>query len=109
MRFRAGVLTIAAASVFLGGAFAQPAPRPKPGFSGPDSTTADPIAALERKSEESLHRAQNRVKALPVVLDTRIGEHGGKTRFVVEVSDPLQLRVFTLADPDRVVVDMPEV
>jgi N-acetylmuramoyl-L-alanine amidase len=109
MRFRAGVLTIAAASVVLGVAFAQPAPRPKPGFSGPDSTIADPIAALERKSEDSLHRAQNRVKALPVVLDTRIGEHGGKTRFVVEVSDPLQLRVFTLADPDRVVVDMPEV
>lgn len=109
MRFRAGVLTIAAASVVLGVAFAQPAPRPKPGISGPDSTAADPIAALERKSEESLRRAQNRVKALPVVLDTRIGEHGGKTRFVVEVSDPLQLRVFTLADPDRVVVDMPEV
>jgi N-acetylmuramoyl-L-alanine amidase len=109
MRFRAGVLTIAAASVVFGVAFAQPAPRPKPGFSGPDSTAADPIAALERKSEESLRRAQNRVKALPVVLDTRIGEHGGKTRFVVEVSDPLQLRVFTLADPDRVVVDMPEV
>jgi N-acetylmuramoyl-L-alanine amidase len=46
---------------------------------------------------------------LPVVMDARIGEHADRTRFVVEVSDPFPLRVFTLANPDRVVIDMPEV
>jgi N-acetylmuramoyl-L-alanine amidase len=47
--------------------------------------------------------------SLPVVLSARIGEHSDRTRFVVELSDPVEFRVFTLANPDRVVVDMPEV
>jgi N-acetylmuramoyl-L-alanine amidase len=45
----------------------------------------------------------------PVVLNARIGEHPDRTRFVIEVSDPMAVRVFTLANPDRVVIDMPEV
>jgi N-acetylmuramoyl-L-alanine amidase len=44
----------------------------------------------------------------PVIIDTRIGEHPDRTRFVVETSDPVDVRVFTLANPDRVVIDMPE-
>ena len=46
---------------------------------------------------------------VPVVLSARIGEHGDHTRFVVELSDPVKLRVFTLAGPNRMVIDMPEV
>ena len=46
---------------------------------------------------------------LPVVLSARIGEHEDRTRFVIELSDPVNLRTFTLTNPDRVVVDMPEV
>lgn len=42
-------------------------------------------------------------------MDARIGEHPDRTRFVVEVSDPFRVRVFTLTQPDRVVIDMPEV
>jgi N-acetylmuramoyl-L-alanine amidase len=42
-------------------------------------------------------------------MDARIGEHPDRTRFVVEVSDPFRLRIFTLSNPDRVVIDMPEV
>ena len=45
---------------------------------------------------------------MPVVMNVRIGEHADSTRFVVELSDPVKLRVFTLANPDRVVVDMPQ-
>ncbi len=45
----------------------------------------------------------------PVVLSARIGEHDDRTRFVIELSDPVNLRTFTLSNPDRVVVDMPEV
>ncbi|HEX4080591.1 MAG TPA: N-acetylmuramoyl-L-alanine amidase [Rhizomicrobium sp.] len=47
--------------------------------------------------------------AQPIVMDARIGERSDRTRFVVETSDPVRIRVFTLAKPDRVVVDMPEV
>jgi N-acetylmuramoyl-L-alanine amidase len=47
--------------------------------------------------------------APPVVMSARIGEHEDRTRIVLELSDPVNLRTFTLANPDRVVVDMPEV
>ncbi|MEI9993208.1 MAG: N-acetylmuramoyl-L-alanine amidase [Rhizomicrobium sp.] len=46
---------------------------------------------------------------VPIVMSARIGEHADRTRFVVEMSDPVQMRVFTLANPDRVVIDMPAV
>ena len=45
----------------------------------------------------------------PVVMSARIGEHDDRTRLVLELSDPVNLRTFTLANPDRVIVDMPEV
>ncbi len=45
----------------------------------------------------------------PIVLSARIGEHEDRTRFVIELSDPVNLRTFTLTNPDRVVMDMPEV
>lgn len=41
------------------------------------------------------------------VLDVRIGTHPDKTRFVLELSENLPYRVFTLPDPFRVVIDMP--
>jgi N-acetylmuramoyl-L-alanine amidase len=46
---------------------------------------------------------------LPIVMSARIGEHDDRTRLVIELSDPLNLRAFALANPDRVVIDMPEV
>lgn len=46
---------------------------------------------------------------LPIVMSARIGEHEDRTRLVIELSDPLNLRAFALANPDRVVIDMPEV
>ncbi len=46
---------------------------------------------------------------LPVVMSARIGEHQDRTRLVIELSDPVNLRAFALANPDRVVLDMPEV
>jgi len=44
-----------------------------------------------------------------VVLGVRIGEHPDRTRFVVELSDPVEIRSFTLNNPNRVVIDMPAV
>ncbi len=46
---------------------------------------------------------------LPIVMSARIGEHDDRTRLVLELSDPVNLRAFALANPDRVVIDMPEV
>jgi N-acetylmuramoyl-L-alanine amidase len=46
---------------------------------------------------------------LPIVMSARIGEHDDRTRLVIELSDPVNLRAFVLANPDRVVIDMPEV
>ena len=46
---------------------------------------------------------------VPLVMSARIGEHDDRTRLVIELSDPVNLRTFTLSGPDRVVVDMPEV
>jgi len=48
-------------------------------------------------------------QAQPVVMGARIGEHPGLTRFVLELSDPVTPRVFTLASPDRVILDIPDV
>jgi N-acetylmuramoyl-L-alanine amidase len=45
----------------------------------------------------------------PVVMGARIGEHADRTRFVVELSDPIEMRTFTLSNPNRVVIDMPAV
>jgi N-acetylmuramoyl-L-alanine amidase len=46
---------------------------------------------------------------LPIVIGARIGEHPDRTRFVVELSDPVRMRTFTLANPNRIVIDMPAV
>jgi len=45
----------------------------------------------------------------PIVMGARIGEHADRTRFVVELSDPVDIRTFTLTGPNRVVVDLPAV
>jgi len=47
--------------------------------------------------------------AKPTVTAVRIGEYPSKTRFVIELSERVTFRAFTLAKPYRVVVDLPEV
>jgi N-acetylmuramoyl-L-alanine amidase len=46
--------------------------------------------------------------AKPVVSDVRIGVHDGYTRFVIDLSETVSWRVFTLGDPYRLVIDLPE-
>jgi N-acetylmuramoyl-L-alanine amidase len=45
----------------------------------------------------------------PVATDTRLAGDEVQTRFVMDVSRKVDLRAFTLADPYRVVVDLPQV
>jgi N-acetylmuramoyl-L-alanine amidase len=46
--------------------------------------------------------------AQPTVTDVRLGAHPEKTRFVVELTEAPRYRVFSLPDPYRVVIDLPE-
>lgn len=45
----------------------------------------------------------------PAVTSVRLGDHGETTRFVIELAGPVKHSSFTLADPYRVVIDLPEV
>lgn len=47
--------------------------------------------------------------SFPVVTDFRLGGDDAQTRFVLDLSRKIDLRVFTLADPYRVVIDIPQV
>jgi N-acetylmuramoyl-L-alanine amidase len=47
--------------------------------------------------------------AYPVATDARVGGDDGQTRFVMDFSKGVELQAFTLADPYRVVVDLPQV
>jgi N-acetylmuramoyl-L-alanine amidase len=42
-----------------------------------------------------------------LVMGVRMGAHQDRTRFVVEMSEPVAMRTFTLTNPNRVVIDMP--
>ena len=46
--------------------------------------------------------------AFPVATDFRIGGDDSQTRFVVDLSQKIDLSAFTLADPYRVVIDLPQ-
>ncbi len=46
---------------------------------------------------------------IPIATRARLGEHPDKTRVVLELSRGVSYRVFTLADPYRVVIDLPEI
>lgn len=45
----------------------------------------------------------------PIATDVRLGGDDADTRFVMDLSRKIDLHAFTLADPYRVVVDVPEV
>jgi N-acetylmuramoyl-L-alanine amidase len=81
-----------------------PVPAPRGPMSVAQDNSSDPLAALlERVS------APTSQQNMPVVIDFRLGEEGERTRLVVELSDPVGVQVFTLTEPNRVVIDMPEV
>jgi N-acetylmuramoyl-L-alanine amidase len=47
--------------------------------------------------------------SFPVASDARLAGDGKQTRFVLDLDRAIQFRAFTLADPYRVVVDIPQV
>ncbi len=63
-------------------------------------------AAQDRVSER---RGVAAADVLPVATDARLGGDDKLTRFVVDLSRKIDLRAFTLADPYRVVIDLPQI
>jgi N-acetylmuramoyl-L-alanine amidase len=61
------------------------------------------VAAAERPA------AAPAADSIPVATDARLGGDETQTRFVMDLSRKIDLRAFTLADPYRVVLDIPEV
>jgi N-acetylmuramoyl-L-alanine amidase len=49
------------------------------------------------------------VSGFPIASDARLAGDAKQTRFVLDLDKPIQHRAFVLADPYRVVVDMPQV
>lgn len=62
-------------------------------------------AALDGPAE----RAAAVLDTLPVATEVRLSGDEKATRFVVDLSRKVDIRAFTLADPYRVVVDLPQV
>jgi N-acetylmuramoyl-L-alanine amidase len=78
----------------------------------PSSDNVDDVISKLLQQDQATPQASQParpVTTLPVVMGARIGEHEDRTRFVVELSDPVNLRTFTLNNPNRVVIDMPAV
>ena len=48
------------------------------------------------------------VSDFPVASDVRLGGDDGQTRLIVDLSHKIDVRAFTLANPYRVVIDMPQ-
>jgi N-acetylmuramoyl-L-alanine amidase len=99
-----------AAALILGFALAQgalagpPIPVPKPQPLATAAIASDPIGALMQ--QQGLAGSPTN---LPVVIGLKLIENGNNSRFTLEFSDPVDVRMFTLAGPDRVVLDMPDV
>ncbi len=46
---------------------------------------------------------------IPLATDARLGGDESRTRFIIDLSKSIELTAFTLADPYRVVVDLPQI
>src|SRR6185436_13028406 len=45
----------------------------------------------------------------PIATEARLGGDANRTRLVLDLSRPIEIAAFTLADPYRVVIDLPQV
>jgi N-acetylmuramoyl-L-alanine amidase len=45
----------------------------------------------------------------PVAVAARLVDQGGKAKLTFDLSSPTEARAFSMADPDRIIVDVPEV
>src|SRR5450830_1247101 len=65
--------------------------------------------AVAAERGDAVRKPANATESLPAATDVRIGGDDKQTRFVVDLSQKIDLAAFTLADPYRVVIDLPQV
>lgn len=61
------------------------------------------LVALVMASLPELARAE------PVVSGLRLGQNSDRTRFVIDIDSRIEPTIFTLAEPERLVIDLPKV
>ena len=66
-------------------------------------------AAATRAAEPAKAAQAKTAEALPVASDVRVGGDDKATRFVLDLTQKVDIAAFTLADPYRVVIDLPQV
>ena len=71
-------------------------------LSAPKTVPAQKAPAAEPVSPARMHKGV-------VALDARLGGDDKKTRLVVDLSRRVETSIFTLADPYRVIIDLPDV
>jgi N-acetylmuramoyl-L-alanine amidase len=67
------------------------------------------IAGIGAAAGASAAPATVSADSLPLASDARLGGDETQTRFVMDLNRKIDLHVFTLADPYRIVVDIPQV
>lgn len=67
------------------------------------------LALIVLLSILALPAAAEKTNRFVSATDTRLGGDETRTRLIVDLNGPVKPRVFTLADPYRVIVDLPEV
>ncbi len=93
---RDGLVAIVAVLLLIGGA--PPAWRLGNSARAQDSSTAMVPNWAPSEPEAAAAGASS-------ILTARVGDHGSKTRFVLEMSEAAEFRIFALEDPDRIVID----
>jgi N-acetylmuramoyl-L-alanine amidase len=53
--------------------------------------------------------AQNAAKDRTVALDVRLAGDASRTRLIIDLNKKIEVRAYTIANPNRVVIDLPEV
>jgi len=101
------ILWLPVALVCVGAAYGQGDKGPPPG--SVDDLIEKVLRGNPSSSKPATQKVTGSAQQQPVVMSARIGDHADRTRFVVELSDPIDLRTFTLSNPNRVVIDMPSV
>lgn len=75
---------------------------------GTGLVTASPARAAEGVDSRALP-APGSSQETPAATDVRVGGDDKQTRFVLDLTQKIDLAAFTLADPYRVVIDIPQV
>jgi len=66
-------------------------------------------AALAAEPGIAVQKLPAVTESIPVATDVRLGGDDKQTRFVIDLTQKVDVAAFTLADPYRVVIDLPQV